>query len=198
MGVRVREKVNGSGEWWVFVTFRGKRKARKIGSRKAAKDVAAKIEANMAVKAFKLEDPDGRPQVLLREYAKTWLAGHVRNNLKVASYSSYQGKLNHHILPRFGDHPLGKVTRGEIREFCHEKMAGGLSAGSVRTLLIIVSSLFNHAIEDGLLTDNPASKPGRYLKVPCRQGSVEFLTPEEGPRSLKSRETSVPGSTPSS
>ena len=31
MGVRVREKVKGSGEWWIFIDHQGKRKAKKVG-----------------------------------------------------------------------------------------------------------------------------------------------------------------------
>ncbi len=31
MGVTVREKVKGSGVWWVFISHQGKRKSKKIG-----------------------------------------------------------------------------------------------------------------------------------------------------------------------
>jgi integrase len=40
MGVTVREKVKGSGEWWVFANFRGKRRAYKTG---ADKEFAAAV-----------------------------------------------------------------------------------------------------------------------------------------------------------
>ena len=45
MGVRVREKAQGSGVWWVFVNYEGKRTSRRIGRQKAAEDAAEKIEA---------------------------------------------------------------------------------------------------------------------------------------------------------
>ncbi|MBT3369001.1 MAG: hypothetical protein HN416_17800, partial [Nitrospina sp.] len=48
MGVKVRERPQGSGEWWVFIEHHGNRKAKKIGrDKKLAKDVARKIEAKL-------------------------------------------------------------------------------------------------------------------------------------------------------
>ena len=50
MGVKVREKPNGSGEWWVFIHHNGIRKSKKIGKdNKLARDVAKKIEAKLAL-----------------------------------------------------------------------------------------------------------------------------------------------------
>ena len=43
VGVKVKEKVKGSGEWWIFINHRGKRKAKKIGNEKTAFEVARKI-----------------------------------------------------------------------------------------------------------------------------------------------------------
>ena len=39
MSVNVKEKINGSGEWWVFINHKGKRKAKKVGSYNAARIV---------------------------------------------------------------------------------------------------------------------------------------------------------------
>ena len=34
MGVKVREKVEGSGVWWVFINHNGRRKSKKVAVRK--------------------------------------------------------------------------------------------------------------------------------------------------------------------
>ena len=34
MGVKVREKVKGSGEWWIFINHQGKRRSKKVAPRK--------------------------------------------------------------------------------------------------------------------------------------------------------------------
>ncbi len=36
MGVKVREKITGSGVWWVFVNHNGMRKSKKVGTEKLA------------------------------------------------------------------------------------------------------------------------------------------------------------------
>jgi integrase len=48
--------------------------------------------------------------------------------------------------------------------------------GMGRTL----SAIFNHAIEDGIITSNPAQRPGRYIRTGDRREKIDFLTPEEG------------------
>ena len=49
MGVKVREKVKDSNEWWVFINHGGRRTSRKVGSEKAAWEVARKIEAKLTL-----------------------------------------------------------------------------------------------------------------------------------------------------
>jgi len=50
MGVKVREKPNGSGEWWVFIHHNGIRKSKKIGRDKIlAQYIAKKNEAKLAL-----------------------------------------------------------------------------------------------------------------------------------------------------
>ena len=112
------------------------------------------------------------------------MEGHVKSTLKAASVRSHLGWLDRYLRPRFGKLELGKITRGDVRDFSHEMRDKGIradkvSASSVKTAIIVLSSLLNHAIEDGLIEKNPAERPGRYIKVPHRRGIVEFLNPDE-------------------
>lgn len=92
---------------------------------------------------------------------------------------------------------MGEISRGEVRDFCHRMMAEGLSAASVKVTLIIISCLFNNAIEDGLVSENPAEKPGRYLRIPSRRGKVDFSPPGKAPPCSPPRRSISPGSIPS-
>jgi hypothetical protein len=50
MGVTVREKIKGSGEWWIFINHRGKRKAKKIGNdRRTALAIAKQVGAKLTL-----------------------------------------------------------------------------------------------------------------------------------------------------
>ena len=60
MGVKVREKIKGSGEWWIFINHKGRRKAKKIGrDKKVALAMANKIEAKLVLGDMKLSSNTG-------------------------------------------------------------------------------------------------------------------------------------------
>ena len=71
MSVKVRERPKGSGVWWLYISHRGQRKTKKVGSFKAAKEVALKIEAKLAANTFKLDPPPGAFPTM-QQYAKKW------------------------------------------------------------------------------------------------------------------------------
>ena len=42
--VKVRERPDGIGAWWVFIDYKGRRKAKKIRKKASAKKVAAAVQ----------------------------------------------------------------------------------------------------------------------------------------------------------
>ena len=44
MAVIVREKKKGSGEWWIFINHKGRRRSKKIGDKRTANTVARKVK----------------------------------------------------------------------------------------------------------------------------------------------------------
>jgi integrase len=76
----------------------------------------------------------------------------------------------------FGYKMIGEITRADVREFCTAKMAEGLSPGTVRIKVGVLSTILNVALEDELIDKNPAAKPGKFL--PKTMNSRPFLTPE--------------------
>ena len=52
MGVKVREKVKYSGEWWIFSNQKGKRRSKKIGDKRTANNVAKKVRQRLAAGDF--------------------------------------------------------------------------------------------------------------------------------------------------
>jgi len=178
MGVKVREYKPGA--WWLLIDHKGQRKAKKIGSKKAAMEAAVKIEAAIAANTFHLPSPHERGPVLLKEYAAKWMDGHVKTNLKPSTRHGYRHLLENHILPVFGSRPLAEIARDEIKALCYRKIQEGLSASTVSYLARTLSAIFNHAVEDGVVVANPASRPGRYIKLGNRLDKISFLTPDEG------------------
>ena len=52
MAVKVRRK---NGKWWVFIDHQGKRKAKCVGDKRAAQQVAEKIQAKLALGQFEIK-----------------------------------------------------------------------------------------------------------------------------------------------
>ena len=62
MSVKIREKLKGSGVWWLFIDHRGKRTDKKIGrDKRLAKEVEAEAEAEAEAQAAEA-DSDGKTE----------------------------------------------------------------------------------------------------------------------------------------
>jgi integrase len=192
MGVKVREKISGSGIWWVFVASRGKRTSKLVGSRKAAREAASRIEREIALERFHLETPEEAAPIRFGEYAEKWFASHVEINLKGSTSATYRILLDNHILPTFKDLSLAKISRDQVKALCYGKGKSGLSGRSIHYIARTISAIFNHAIEDGLLQANPAARPGRYIKTGSRRDTINFLTTEEVKHLLDTCKTVLP------
>jgi integrase len=180
MGVTVREKVPGSDVWWIYINHKGKRASKKVGSKRAAKETAVKIEKEIALERFNLQAAQVERVPTFEEYAEKWLSGYVEANLKPATCCSYKSGLKIHLLPVFGAMPINEITREAVKEFLYEKKATGLSARSVELIGVTLGVIFNHAKEDGIVMVNPAEKIGKVIKVEKGKRHVaDFLTVEE-------------------
>ncbi|MGA7104625.1 MAG: tyrosine-type recombinase/integrase, partial [Candidatus Deferrimicrobiaceae bacterium] len=99
------------------------------------------------------------------------------------------------LIPEFGSTPIDKITREDVKTFAYrmletdrvkeKKLTDGsetntLSRSAVMGMGRTLSAIFNHAIEDGIITSNPAQRPGRYIRTGDRREKIDFLTPEEG------------------
>lgn len=58
-------------------------------------------------------------------------------------------------------------------------MKKGQAPKTVQNTLRVLSSLLSHAQEDGLITDNPALRPGKILPKVSKRRAIEPLTKEE-------------------
>src|SRR5436190_6544610 len=107
MGVKVKKR---NGGWWVFVNYQGRRKAKKVGTEKAAKEVAAKIQAKLALGDFGFLQDGDKEVPTFEEYAKKWLEGYVALECKPSTAYSYEQLLRLHVTPKFGKKQLNTIT----------------------------------------------------------------------------------------
>lgn len=173
MGVKAREKVKGSGEWWVFIDHQGKRRAKKIGQdKKLALEVAAKINARLVLGELDLDEPAKKKAPAFGDYAEQFMETYSKLHHKPTTHRSYRNMLKAHILPVFGRMAIDEITRQEVKAFIIQKQKEGFSRNTVRLLRAYMSGIFTQAVDDELLAANPTAKTGRYIKKDKGKSSV--------------------------
>jgi integrase len=176
MAVKVRQK---NGKWWVFIDHHGKRKAKCVGDKRAAQQVAEKIQAKLVLGQFEITD-EKEQLPPLTDYAERWLETYAAVHCKPATHHRYTRDYRLHISPTLGHKRLTEVSRQDIKQLIAEKRNSGLSWESVRNILAPLREMLNHAVEDELLTTNPATRVGRFNKRPAeRRQNIDPLTREE-------------------
>ena len=169
MGVRVREKVKGSGEWWIFIDHKGKRKAKKVGKdRRLAIEVAKKLEAKLLLGQLDLDKKKGTPTPTLKEYVFGWANQDGRGNigwldkyarlaLKRSTWTVYESLLKVHILPELGNHAIDRISSRDIADMIVKKVNSGLRSQTVKNIKNCLSSILQYAYSpDGYIDSNPA------------------------------------------
>ena len=112
MGVKIREKPQGSGIWWVFINHHGRRKSKMIGRDKSlANKVAKKLREKTTNKEFNLEELEIST---FGEYAQTWLAVTVPATCKPSTADDHKRNLKNHIYPVFKNKPVTEINKTKV------------------------------------------------------------------------------------
>jgi integrase len=198
MGVKVRER---KGAWWLFIDHEGKRKAKRVGTgpegRKAAKLAAEKIQAKLALGDRGFLEPD-RSVPSFKEAAERWLTGHSQmGQIRSSTQADYARPLRMYAYPLFGNRPVTTITREDVRGLLVDLLSQGKSRSLARNLLAPIRQTFNQLIDDGVLSANPATRMGRYLKAKTDPRSrIEPLLVEEERSLLETARNDFPRAYP--
>lgn len=174
MGVKVREKVKYSGEWWIFSNQKGKRRSKKIGDKRTANNVAKKVRQRLAagdLGMLKDETPT------IAKYGKQWLYSPY-HEWADGTRDNYGSAFTHHIKPALGKKRLDEIGRKEVKAFIGTLKRKNLSRGRIELIVQTLRNIFNEAIDDQLLNANPCDRVGKYNKG-RRSGEINPLTADE-------------------
>lgn len=168
MGVRVREKVKGSGVWWVFVSVGRRRRSKLVGDKQTAERIARQLRARIAAGQFQLSTAGPT----FRELAEEWLAKHpIVDSLSETTRENHASFVRQHLVPFFGAFPVGQITSELVEDFITAKRSPGgsvrfadraLSEGALRNGLVILRMILERAVKAGHLRMNPARGLGRF------------------------------------
>jgi integrase len=159
MAVIVREKVKGSGEWWIFINHHDKRRSKKIGSKKAANSVAKEVEQGLARGDLGMV-ADKAPT--LSEYGTQVLESPL-NGWEGSTIDQYRTVFRLHIKPVLGHRRLSEIKKRDVKGITASLQAKGLSPFRVETVLQVLRIILNHGIEDEYLAVNPCNNMSKYL-----------------------------------
>jgi integrase len=179
MGVVVRQKEKGKGKpWWVFICHQKRRKAIQVGDKGAAEGVAARIQLQLAAGDYPMGPVKQIP--IFGDYARRWLDRYGETSLKYSTRKGYDSILRNH-LGALADRPLDQITKAELRDLITAKLPPltGLTLATVTRIKALISVIFSHALDDELISQNPASRLGKLLKGKRQKKTIEPLTREE-------------------
>jgi integrase len=172
--------------WRDPVTGKRRKKKAERQSYAGAKAELARLELGL------VKVQEGKPTTLAK-YANRWLESHVKPNLKPSTAESYEGILDVHLRPRFGKLPLAKLARKDIKGYLDELVSKGeQSRNTIKNIFAILRAMLSHAVEDDVLSSNPAMRLGRFNRRQDDGRKAEFLTPEEAEAFLQAARTLRP------
>ena len=116
--------------------------------------------------------------VTIEEYAQTFIQ-RIEHTRKHTTHADYRKILDRDILPVFRGLDLQDITREKVKDLAMASLKKGQSPKTVQNIIRCLSSLLSHAIEDELVTVNPALKPGRFLPRITKRHKITPLTREE-------------------
>jgi len=186
MGVKIKERPEGSGIWWLFIDHNGKRKAKKIGrDKRVALEAAKKIEAKLTLGDFNLNEETSIIPTL-KEYVDGWtdntgdkkLGWYEKVavlSLKNSTYRSYRLIIDYHLIPAFGSKPINEITSGMISDLISKKVKGGLRSGTAKNIKNCLSAILRNAIDpDKLIPSNAA----RNVRIPKPEDERQSREPD--------------------
>lgn len=174
MGVKVREKIKGSGDWYVFTNHKGFRGAKQVGSYVAAVEVAEKLEAMLVLKDFGIQTEAEQKAPTLNIYSQIYIEETVAGVLDDATHERYGEVFKRDILPAMGNMPIDEITPKIVRNLLNKLARDKRTSKSISLTRTVLSTCLTEAVIDGYLKTNPVKDLAQNRK---RHKTVEARRP---------------------
>lgn len=154
MAVTVREKIPGSGVWWIFINHNGTRKSKKVGPKSLAKEAAAKVQAHLTLGDLDVLEKKASSVPSFKEYAELWLSL-PNDDWKESTRRTYRFNLESYVFPKLGNHPIDKIGRKDLIDLLDDMLNSGKAPRSIQVTKATISGVFSHAMDRELIDINP-------------------------------------------
>lgn len=193
MHVTVRQKEPGKGKpYYVFICYKGQRKARKIGTKEKAELVAAELEKKLERGDLTmLGEQEGQQAtsaaMTFGQYADDWYRSYAKAACELSTSDNYASIIRVHLKPELEDKPIDQIDRKDVKRLILKKLEEGLDVKTIRNIRLCLSTILSSAVEDELIPGNPAGDLGKKMrKLLKKKGkkNVNFLRREESTKFL--------------
>jgi len=101
----------------------------------------------------------------------------AKHSCKPSTLDDYKALTEKHIIPTFGSIPINKIKKSDIREYLQSKL-DMYSISTVKHLKVVLSNIFNIALENEVITINPTLNLKRLFPKQTKPDR-HFLTKAE-------------------
>jgi integrase len=129
-------------------------------------------------------------------FAEGWLKHHVVIQRKPGTAEKYEMVLRKHWLPALGRLPVRGVTQDHIKTVLMDKLGAGLKPRTVKGHLDVLRACLSAAVEDGLISVNPAARLGKFVPRSGEGQAFEIFTRAEVTTLLEVAERDMPDAYP--
>lgn len=167
----------GPGRW--------RARYRDPGGKERSKTFPRKIDAERFLASVEADKVRGQwvdprlGQTTFGEYAAEVRAS--KAHLRPGTRQNIDGRLDNHLLPYFGEMPLGVIRTAHVRGWIAEMNAKGLSGGTVKAAYWLLGEILAAAEVDGCIGRSPCAgiDPRKDLPRSSAWTEMMFLSPVE-------------------
>jgi len=111
---------------------------------------------------------------------------------KLHTWKHYKRIIDGHLIPAWTSKTLDQISRTDVKNLILKLQEKDLSPSTVGNIRAVISGVFSYACEEELITINPASRLGKFIKKKDKKTNGKFLTNEQVARFLKVSHESFP------
>lgn len=109
------------------------------------------------------------------DFVDRWLDDYAEVNTRPSTCANYRSIFRSSLVPYFGEYRLAEIQAEDVQRFVAHKLKA-VGPNTVRKHLLLLKTMFNHAVLWGYMRDNPALYV-RPPRLPHRE--MDFMTPDE-------------------
>jgi integrase len=104
------------------------------------------------------------------QYGREWLDSPLRE-WGDGTIENYDNIFNLHIKPHLGSKRLNEIKRRDVKDFIGK--LDGLSPARKSSIVAVLSGIFENAVDDEILQNNPCQNTGKH----CGSGALKEIVP---------------------